>query len=395
MMKPFTPMMIRFLFAIICFVLSAAPVGAVEKIYQRFADSEMARFPEAWQLDYAKRPGFGYPQGLGCMAIWRVGEVTGEERYFRYVLDFTDSMVLDDGTIRTYDYRNGRHNVDMVNCGKLLFKVYAHTGEDRYRKALDLLYNYMMRHPRNSEGGFWHKEIYPWQMWLDGLYMASPFLAEYAATFDMPALMDDVVHQFLLVRKHMFDPRSGLYYHAWDEKRVQRWCDPETGLSHMFWGRSIGWWYMALVDVLDFVPADHPERQTLIAMVQELADAVARYQEKGLWYQIIDMGSRKGNYLEASVSSMFMYAIAKGVNRGYLSPSHRRTSLKTYRGIKRRLLRQESDGSLTLTQCCAVAGLGGNPYRDGSFEYYISEPIRDNDAKATGPFIMGCLELNK
>ncbi len=245
-------------------------------------------------------------------------------------------------------------------------------------------------------GAFWHKLIYQHQVWLDGLYMGAPFLAQYAATFNQPALMDDVINQFLVCAKHTYDSKTGLYYHAWDESRNQKWANKVTGQSPNFWGRSMGWWFMALVDVLDFVPENHPDRPKLLSMIQGLAETLPKYQDStGLWYQVLDQGTRPGNYLEASVSSMFMYSFAKAVNKGYIDAKFRKIAEKAYDGLMNILIVTNPDGTLTLTKCCAVAGLGGNPYRDGSYEYYINERIRDNDAKATGPFIMGCLELGK
>ncbi len=377
-------------------VLFAGSLGAQpQKTYQAMADSEMKRFPQAWQLDYGSRPFWGYTQGVGCMAMLGVWKATGDTKYYDYVLKYADFMVNDKGEIYNYDYVNGPHNIDMINTGKILFPIYKETGNEKYRKAMDMLYTAMMSHPRNSEGGFWHKDIYPWQMWLDGLYMGDPFLAQYAVTFDKPELMDDVMNQYALVGKYMRDAKTGLYYHAWDEKKEQAWCDPATGLSHIFWGRSVGWWFMSLVDVLDYVPANHPQRPDIIRMIQGLADALPKYQKDGLWYQVLDQGGREGNYQEASVTSMFMYCYAKAVNKGYIAKKYKKYAEDAYNGLMTKLVRIDPDGTMNLTQCCAVAGLGGNPYRDGSYEYYINERIRENDAKATGPFILGCIELNK
>lgn len=376
-------------------LLCTGSLTAQKKYYQAFADSEMKRFPQAWQLDYGSRPYFGYTQGLGCLAMLKVWEKTGDKKYYDYVAKYADFMINNEGVVHSFDHANQAHNIDMINAGKILFTMYKETKNEKYKKAMDILYNTMMTHPRTSEGGFWHKQRYPWQMWLDGLYMGDPYLAQYAATFDNPKLMDDAVNQFMLVKKHMYDPKTGLYYHAWDEKKEQKWCDPETGLSHIFWGRSIGWWFMALVDVLDFVPADHPQRPELIAMVQGLADALPKYQKDGLWYQVVDQAEREGNYPEASVTSMFMYSYAKAVNKGYIAKKYRKYAEDAFKGLTTKLMRKDADGTLNLLQCCAVAGLGGSPYRDGSYEYYINEKIRENDAKATGPFIMGCIELDK
>jgi len=360
----------------------------------QFADSEISRFPEAWQLDHGKRLYFGYSQGLGCQAMLKVWKQTGNRKYLDYVIQWADTIINEKGEIHLYKVEN--YNIDYINPGKVLFDVYLETGDKKYKLAMDRLVEQMKHHPRTLEGAFWHKLIYPHQVWLDGLYMGSPFLAQYAVTFNQPGMIDDVINQFLICARHTYDKKTGLYYHAWDESRKQLWANKETGQSPNFWGRSMGWWFMALVDVLDYIPVDHPERAKILSIIVGLADTLPKYQDKtGLWYQIVDQGSREGNYLEASVSSMFMYAYAKAINNGYIDKKYKRVAEKAYDGLMKNLIVKNTEGTLTLTKCCAVAGLGGNPYRDGSFEYYINERIRDNDAKATGPFIMGCLELGK
>lgn len=360
----------------------------------RFADSEMKRAPQAWQLDHGKRLYFGYAQGLGCLAMLNVWEQTHDKKYLDYVMHWADTIINDEGEIHLYKVET--YNIDYINSGKILFDVYKQTGNEKYKLAMDRLVAQMKVHPRTLQGGFWHKLIYPHQIWLDGLYMGSPFLAQYAATFDKPELIDDVVNQFRICAKHTYDAKTGLYYHGWDESRKQHWADDQTGRSPSFWGRSIGWWFMAMVDVLDFIPEDHEGRQDIIQMIQGLAQTLPRYQDKtGLWYQVLDQGDREGNYLEASVSSMFMYAYAKAANKGYIGKKFLNVAEKAYDGLMKELIITNPDGTLTLTKCCAVAGLGGAERRDGSFEYYISERIHDNDAKATGPFIMGCLALGK
>lgn len=360
----------------------------------RFVESEMKRAPQAWQLDHGKRLYFGYSQGVGTLAMLKVWKETGDDKYLDYVVEWADTLINDQGEIHLYKVET--YNIDYINSGKVLFEVYRQTGNEKYRLAMDRLVDQMKMHPRTHEGVFWHKLIYQHQIWLDGLYMGSPFLAEYAVTFNRPELIDDVMNQFLVTAKRTYDEATGLYYHAFDESKRQLWANKETGQSPNFWGRSIGWWFMALVDVLDYIPEDHSQRHELIDMIRGLAEVLPRYQDtSGLWYQVLDQGDREGNYLEASVSSMFMYSFAKAVNKGYIDKQYRTVAEKAYEGLMSRLIVKNEDGTLTLTQCCSVGGLGGNPYRDGSFEYYISEKIRDNDAKATGPFIMGCLELNK
>jgi unsaturated rhamnogalacturonyl hydrolase len=274
--------------------------------------------------------------------------------------------------------------------------LYKETKLPKFKIALDSLRGQMKTHPRTNEGVFFHKKIYQHQIWLDGLYMGDPFLAEYAVTFNEPALLDDAINQLLIGAKRTYDAKTGLYYHAYDESRQQLWADKTTGHSPNFWGRSIGWFFMAVVDMLDYVPQNHPKRPELIAIAKGLTDALSNYQDKdGLWYQVVDQPTREGNYAEASASSMYMYAIAKAVNKGYIAKKYKIIALKAFNGLTQKLIKTNADGTLSLTHCCAVAGLGGNPYRDGSYEYYIHEKIRDNDTKATGPFIMGCIELGK
>lgn len=361
---------------------------------RRFADSEMRRFPKAYQLDHGKRLFFGYAQGVGCCAMLRMWRQTGERRYFDYVEAWADSLINEKGEIHLYDMST--YNLDFINSGKVLFDVYRETGNEKYKKAMDELIKQLKRHPRTLEGGYWHKLIYQHQMWLDGLYMASPFMAQYGAEFNRPEWIDEAVKQFALCHKHTYDAGTGLYHHAWDESKSQRWANPETGHSPNFWGRSIGWWFMALVDALDYIPEAHPGRADMISWIQGLADTLPKYQDKaGLWYQVIDQPNREGNFPEASVTSQCMYAYAKAMNKGYIDIKYKAVAEKAFKGLKDKLLVENTDGTLTLTRCCQVGGLGGHPYRDGSFEYYIGEKMRDNDAKATGPFIMGCIELNK
>ena len=385
---------IRNIFRLIICLFFCFPFIAMaqEKTYsQWFADSEMTRFPEAWQLDHGKRLFFGYAQGVGCCAMLKVWKQTGDQKYYDYVHQWADSIIYADGSIHKYTPET--YNIDFINSGKVLFDIYKQTGNEKYRKAMDILIKQMKNHPRTCDGGYWHKLIYQHQMWLDGLYMASPFLAQYGATFDKLEWIDEAVNQVKLCHLHTYDAKTGLYHHAWDESKRQQWANPETGHSPNFWGRSIGWWFMAMVDILDFVPENHEGRDTIIGYIRGLAETLPRYQRDGLWYQVMDCPEREGNFPEASVTTQFMYAYAKAVNKGYIDKKYRRVAMKAFNGLKKNLLKTLPDGTLSLTRCCQVGGLGGNPYRDGSFEYYIGEKMRDNDAKATGPFIMGCIEL--
>lgn len=366
---------------------------------ERMALSEMERFPEAWQLDFHTKPKWSYTQGLVLKGFEKLYEKTGKEPYYDYIQAFADTMVNANGEILTYSME--KYNIDMINPGKVLLYLYGKTKKEEYLTALKTLRKQLDGHPRTSEGGFWHKKRYPWQMWLDGLYMGQPFYAEYAKTFEdgktAQRSFDDVALQFRQIQKHSRDRKTGLLYHGWDESREQEWADKETGTSPHFWSRALGWYAMALVDVLDYFPEDHSARKDLITYLNQLAEAVSDFQDKdsGLWYQVVDMGDREGNYLEASGSCMFIYSLAKGVRKGYLPESYRDVAKKGYQGVIDHLIEVEDNGVVDLTQVCAVAGLGGKPYRSGSYEYYINEKIRSNDPKGTGPFILASLELDR
>ncbi|MDR0712062.1 MAG: glycoside hydrolase family 88 protein [Prevotellaceae bacterium] len=363
----------------------------------RMTDSEMARYPESWMLDFSKKPKWGYCQGLETYAIYQVYKATGDKKYLDYVRSFGDTMLLDNGkAIRTYDLE--KFNIDNIAGGKTLITLYRETGEEKYKNAADLLREQMRRQPRTSEGGFWHKQIYPHQMWLDGLFMASPFLMLYGKTFDEPALYDEVTHQLLLVAQHTRDSATGLFYHGWDESREQRWANKETGTSPNFWSRSMGWYMMALVDVLEYLPAEHPKRGDIINILKELSVALEKQQdpESKAWYQVTNMGTREGNYLESSGTAMFGYAWAKAATNGWLDRSYLQKAQDVFDGMVRTFITVNDDKTINLTKGCVVSGLGGSGrYRDGSFEYYISEPVRDNDPKAVAPFILLALLLEK
>ncbi|MBA9076352.1 glycoside hydrolase family 88/105 protein [Rufibacter quisquiliarum] len=371
-----------------------SPAGKPYSVWM--ADSEMKRSPEGWMIDFRPEPKWDYTQGLFASALERVYKRTGDRTYFTYIKAFADTMITAEGKIKTY--KKTDYNIDRVNPGKFLIFLHQETGQQKYKLALDELRDQMRTHPRTSEGGFWHKKIYPHQMWLDGLYMASPFLAQYGATYNEPAVFDDVAKQIILVDKYTYVKEKNLFYHGWDEKREQKWADPKTGLSPNVWGRAMGWYAMALVDALDFLPQNHPQRNEVIAITKKMAGALAQYQEPktGLWYQVVDQGGREGNYLEGSASSMFTYFLVKASKKGYIdSGKYLPLARKAYNGILENLIRKEADGTISITQVCAVAGLGGNPYRDGTYEYYINEERRDNDPKAVSPFIMASLEFEE
>ena len=336
---------------------------------------------------------WSYEHGVVLKGIEGVWLSTGEGRYFSFIQKGMDNFVNADGTIRTYNAQD--FNLDNINCGKNLLLLYKVTGQEKYRRAAALLREQLKNHPRTSDGGFWHKKIYPYQMWLDGLYMAEPFYAEYAATFHEPSAFDDIAKQFILMESHSRDSKTGLLYHGWDESKKQRWADPITGRSPNFWVRAMGWYAMALVDTLDYFPRTHPQRAELIAIFNRLAKAITNYQDPktGLWYQVVDKGTEKGNYLEASGSSMFVYALLKGVRNGYLPATYLSVAKRGYKGLTSEFIKTDANGQVNLDGTVSVAGLGGNPYRDGSYQYYLSEKVVRNDPKGVGAFLMASNEM--
>jgi unsaturated rhamnogalacturonyl hydrolase len=366
----------------------------------RMADSVMKRTPDPVWLDAREKPRWEYTPGLVLKSVMHVAEKTGDERYWKYVEAYYDHFVKEDGTIEAYNKEE--YNIDRINAGKPLFTLYARTKKEKYRKAIELLRQQMREHPRTKEGGFWHKKRYPYQMWLDGLYMGAPFLAQYAVTFKEPALLDDVINQFVWMEKHARDPKTGLLYHGWDESRQQKWSNPETGTSPEFWGRAMGWYAMALVDTLDYVPLTHPRRGELVGILNRLAEAITRVQDPktGVWWQVLDKGGLEGNYREASVTVMFSYALLKGARQYTIDKKYGAVGRRAYEGALREFIEVDAAGTVNIHKVCEVAGLGGDPekgekYRSGTFEYYVTEKIRSNDPKAVGPFIFASLEMER
>jgi unsaturated rhamnogalacturonyl hydrolase len=360
----------------------------------RMADSEMARRGDSLAWKEGGTAKWDYTTGLFTLSLLKLHEHVHDPRYVAFAENAIGSFIATNGTIHGYKVED--YSLDNINSGKTVLSLYQITKEERYKKAADRLRAQLDIQPRTAEGGFWHKQRYPHQMWLDGLYMGAPFYTEYAKLFNGPtASFDDVAKQIHLVTAHTYNPASGLFYHGWDETKEQAWADKTTGASSNFWGRAIGWYAMALVDVLDNFPKDHPARPEIITTLKKLCDGLVKHQDPagGLWWQVVDQGGRPGNYLEASASSMFVYAMAKGVNHGYLSRDYVPAIIKGYKGIVDKLVKTNADGSVSLTRCCSVAGLGSG--RDGSFTYYIKEPIVDNDLKGVGPFILAGIEVQR
>lgn len=366
---------------------------------ERMALSEIKRFPDPTLLDFRDKPKWSYTPGLVLQGMSKVFEQTKNQKIYDYIYDYPNRMIEEDGKIKTYKMSN--YNLDMIKAGDIIYYLYNKNKEPRFKKVMDTLHKQLEGQPTTSEGGFWHKKIYPFQMWLDGLYMAEPFHAKYAKTYMSPEdankVYDKIMLQFDLIEKHSRDLETGLYYHGWDESKEQKWANKETGLSQHFWSRGMGWYGMALVDVLDYLPENHSGRERIIKYLNQYAEAIVKYQDEktGTWYQVLNLPDREGNYLEATGTSMFTYVLAKGVNKGYLPKQYLDKANKAFDGILDTFITIEDNGVVNLNKCCGVAGLGGNPYRDGSFEYYIGEMIRSNDPKGTGPFMMAALELNK
>lgn len=362
----------------------------------RIGESFVRRHPDAVTYDSAApSQKWNYEQGLMLVALHRLWQQSGEKKYFEFVRKNLDRYIDTVGSIRTYSRTD--YNLDNVAPGRALLAVHEVTRLPQYRAAADTLRRQLKEQPRTNEGGFWHKKIYPSQMWLDGLFMAEPFYARYAAMTGEDSAFNDIVNQFLLIAKHTHDSRTGLYYHGWDESREQRWAHPETGCSPIFWGRSIGWFAMALVDVLDILPTDHPRRNELVTILKGLAESLVKYQDAttGMWYQVIDQGEREGNWLESSASAMFAYSFARGANNGYLDGKFRTVAERAFTGLVRSCVALDAQGFVDLHNTCAGAGLGGTPYRDGSFEYYIGVPKRTNDMKGVGPLLLAAIELER
>jgi unsaturated rhamnogalacturonyl hydrolase len=338
-----------------------------------------------------------YDTGFMLAACERVGRKTRNQKYLDYIKRTMDGLVAADGSIPTYRVED--YSLDHLQPGNLLFALLERTPDtseqQRYRKAIELLRSQVRSQPRTSQGGFWHKRTYPRQMWLDGAFMALPFLARYAVAFGEPALFAEVARQFGLLEKNTRDPKTGLLHHAWDESHEQRWADPKTGRSPHFWGRAMGWYAMALVDVLEVMPKDRPERAALQGILERLADAATSVQdrERGVWWQVLDAAKRDQNYREASASAMFVYALSKAVRHGWLDGKRYREPMAYgYRGILHDFVTVDDKGLLDLKPVCKVAGLGGQPYRDGSYAYYTHCEKVANDPKGLGAFVLASLE---
>lgn len=381
--------------AIIAIVISFSNVIVAQEkpLSQQVAETVLKIWPDTIPVGSLTK--WSYDMGVVLKGFEGIWMNTGDVSYFNSIQKKIDFFVKDDGSIKNYEL--DEYNIDHVNNGKLVLLLYRVLGKEKYKKAADLLRGQLKTHPRTKEGGFWHKKIYTNQMWLDGLYMGGPFYAEYAMLFEESAF-DDITNQFVWMEKHARDAKTGLLYHAWDESKEQKWANKETGASPHFWARAMGWYSDAIVDALDYFPASHPGRKALIDILNRLVIALEKFQDKetGLWYDVMNYNGpgKEKNYFEASASCQFTYAIAKGVRKGYLPASKLTIAKKAYAGIVKRFIKREN-GQTNLHGTVKVSGLGGNPYRDGSFEYYMSEPVIVNDPKGVGAFLLASTEMEK
>jgi unsaturated rhamnogalacturonyl hydrolase len=367
---------------------------------KKLADSELARktllyHHGGWDTNRGRQPKFEYDiTGLLPVAYDELNQVAPDPRYADVMRQLTGSFITERGQIETYD--QSAYSLDSVMPGEALLRLYEQSKDERYKIAAGQLRRQLEKHPRTQEGAFWHKQRYPSQLWLDGVYMGMPFLAHYSRAFEAGRSLDEVVKEFELTRKHLRNPATGLYLHAWDEAKRQSWAEPGTGLSRIYWARGLGWLSMALVDVLDHIPEeDSKHREPLLAMIRELGPALLAVQDQATytWWQVLDLPEAPGNYRESSASAMFAYFLAKSVRKGYLPGAYRERAIEAFDGLVAEFIRVHPDGLVSLTNQCLVAGLG--PGRDGSYRYYMSEPVWQNDPKATGPFILAAVELHR
>lgn len=369
------------------------------KILDRYIDQLLEQSsPQApiWNIEKAHEgtaPSWNYMDGCMIKAVIELYRITDKEKYLAFADRFIDYFVNEDGSIRSYDPQE--YNLDHVNAGKTLFDLYELTGKEKYRAAINTIYSQLKKQPRTSTGNFWHKLIYPHQIWLDGLYMAQPFYMQYELACNNGKNCHDVCRQLTNVSRLMRDSRNGLYYHAYDDSRQAFWCDKVTGLSDTFWLRGIGWYAMALVDTMEVMStALDAEKQELNCIYKKLIDSMLPYQDEqtGMWYQVVNRGGIRPNYLETSGTAILAFAIMKSVRLGFLDQSYLAGGQKAFTGTCQKYL-TETDGKLQLGGICLVAGLGNVQNREGTFEYYLREPIVKNEAKGVAPLILAYIEV--
>ena len=388
--------------AIIACCLLAACSPREESLLVRTVQSELQRCPTAAELDGLQgRLKWNYTTGLELKAFLDCSYMDELLPVREYVRDWYEAIIDSTGAIGG-GYKEANYSLDHICPGWTLLKLVKSYPEEKYFKAIEQLYRQLQAQPRNAEGGFWHKQIYPDQMWLDGLYMAMPFYAEYTRDYVADSLRsahyEDIVHQFSLAYEHCYDPANGLLRHAWDASHRMFWCDPQTGQSAHAWGRALGWYCMALVEVIDILDQDSRfEDKTLPSILSSVFASLLKVAdpETGLWYQVIDCPGREGNYLEATCNAMFAYAMLKGVRLGVLDGVDEKMACQTYEQMVKTFVTVDDAGVVDLNECCAVAGLGGKQMRSGKYDYYVNETIVKNDPKGMGPLIWAMHEYEQ
>jgi len=325
-----------------------------------------------------------YHQGVflcGVMSLW---EKTGNKKYYQYYKEYVDQIIDNNGN---FYFR--RDELDSIQAGLLLFSLYKDTGNKKYKLAAQKLRSLFHTLNTTSEGGFWHKDKYPYQMWLDGLYMGGPFAFHYANEFNEPELIDMVIHQEQLMRKHTKDEKTGLYYHGWDEKGEMPWVNPETNAAQEIWGRSLGWYGLAIVNMICLLPEDHPKRIEWIGVIQDLVVALSKFQDEktGLWYQVVDKGERDDNWLEASASSLFIYTIAKAVTNKYVDYEYFKVAWKGFNGLLEHKITETND-LVVIKDICIGTSIG-------VYDYYVNRERSENDLHGAGAFIMACMAMDQ
>ncbi|WP_343694556.1 glycoside hydrolase family 88 protein [Flavobacterium sp.] len=361
---------------------------------ERTALSILDKYPEAWKLDGNDSPKWDYKMGFVLSGFEKLYQETNNKKYLDYIKNYVDGMIDSDGNIKKYDTKE--YNIDCLNPGKLLFNLYDVTKDARYFEIIGKLRNQLENQPRTASGGFWHKQIYPNQMWIDGLYMAEPFYAQFTIKYEKGRSLDDIAKQFQLVHDHMIDKKSGLVYQAWDESKEIAWADKQTGTSPTVWGRGIGWYMTALVETLDYFPKSHPKYKVLVQYLNEIAASADQYKsDNGLWYQVADKTQLYANYTEPSASGMIIYAFAKGTRKGYLPSSYKRTAKKSFDSFIKEFVKVDKKGEVNIINVSSNVGLGGKPFRDGTNDYYLIAKTKENGAIGLGAFLLASIELEK
>ncbi len=381
-----------------------------ENPYKNYSEwltySEMSRVNHPYMLDFSTKPKWSYVMGIEMEALLDTYLKYKDERILNYLKEYPAKMIDEKGNVTGYKYED--FNLDNVRTARFILRMYNLEPQKKDLIALKTIFKQLEKQPRTKEGVWWHKAIYANQVWLDGIFMGLPYYTLAAPQLKGKKAIkyyNDAVDQIIKTDKRTYDAKTGLWKHAWDETHTMFWADKETGLSQHTWGRALGWYTMAMIEVLDALPEDYARRGEVIELFQKAMKAVVKYQDKktGVWYDVLDVNDPR-NYLESTCSSMFAYCLLKGVRKGYLDASFKDAGVKAYNGILKNFIRVNADQTISLTDCCSVSGLGPGPgpyvskpnyKRDGSFEYYMSEPIRDNDAKGVGPFIWASLEMEK